>query len=322
MPRSPFNTVTAYSLAHTAQCKLKLAANRPDRNLRFVLGHAFTLDKVMLRIVEIENQGAKSAFSEGTKGPTDYDEHYDCTAPKPVEHYDCTKQAPDPVSAQPEPASRGRRISFKDNNARPSSTAGVASNNGTNSPSRKRSPPPVKVAHALIDDDEDESTSSDDYDEPDSYAYMTKDEKSGPAVAETSPSKKRPVHDAYSHEEDAALELADDELDPDPLDEDMGGLSLTRFESAAAQPPRMIEDESDEDDEDNGPVSPPQLPVDVDVREIMGGDRDEELEDLFESVRRCACHGQKDNLGEPEGVWDVPVEKTGGRRLAVVALGA
>jgi len=44
-----------YTLAHTAQCKLQMAADRPNRNLRFILGHAFTLDKVMCRIVEIEN---------------------------------------------------------------------------------------------------------------------------------------------------------------------------------------------------------------------------------------------------------------------------
>lgn len=49
----PQNT---YSLAHTAQCKLRLAANRPDRNLRLVLGHAFTLDALTLRILQIEEE--------------------------------------------------------------------------------------------------------------------------------------------------------------------------------------------------------------------------------------------------------------------------
>lgn len=34
-----------------------MAADAPDRNLRFVLGHAFTLDKVLLRVAEIENIG-------------------------------------------------------------------------------------------------------------------------------------------------------------------------------------------------------------------------------------------------------------------------
>jgi hypothetical protein len=43
-----------YTLAHTARCKLQIAADRPDRNLRFILGHAFTLDKLRLRIAEIE----------------------------------------------------------------------------------------------------------------------------------------------------------------------------------------------------------------------------------------------------------------------------
>jgi len=43
-----------YSLAHTAQCKLRMAAERPDRNLRFLVGHAMHLDSLMLRIVQIE----------------------------------------------------------------------------------------------------------------------------------------------------------------------------------------------------------------------------------------------------------------------------
>ncbi|KKY19489.1 hypothetical protein UCRPC4_g04472 [Phaeomoniella chlamydospora] len=45
-----------YGLAHTAECKLKLAAGRPDRNLRFILGHAFTLDAINLRIVQISEE--------------------------------------------------------------------------------------------------------------------------------------------------------------------------------------------------------------------------------------------------------------------------
>jgi hypothetical protein len=43
-----------YRIAHTAACKLQLAADRPDRNLRFILGHAFTLDKIRLQIARIE----------------------------------------------------------------------------------------------------------------------------------------------------------------------------------------------------------------------------------------------------------------------------
>lgn len=43
-------------IAHTARCKLQIAADRPDRNLRFILGHAFTLDNLRLRIAEIEEE--------------------------------------------------------------------------------------------------------------------------------------------------------------------------------------------------------------------------------------------------------------------------
>jgi hypothetical protein len=43
-----------YTVAHTAQCKLKMAVSRPDRNWRFIVGHAVTLDNVMLRIVQME----------------------------------------------------------------------------------------------------------------------------------------------------------------------------------------------------------------------------------------------------------------------------
>lgn len=326
MSRRPLTTSTTYTLAHTAQCKLKLAANRPDRNLRFVLGHAFTLDNLMLRIVEIENQNAKSMFREGTKAPSDHgDEHYDCTAPKPVEpdpHFDCSKPPPvehfdctqaEPTPAEPEPQNRGRRISFQDNNARPSSTTGVASNNRTSSPARKRSPPPSSMpsAHKYLEDDDSDDSSSDDYDDPASYIAG--------AEEKTTPPKQRPVHDAYSDEEDAALELADDELE----DGDPDGLSLTRFESASARPPRMVRSSSSSSDEDDtGPVSPPQLPADVDVRELIGGEKDSDLTDLYESVRRCRCHGntEQDIGGAPEGMWDVPSEKTGGRHLAIVAV--
>lgn len=54
MASTPLETLR---IAHSARCKLNLAANRPDRNFRFILGHALTLDKVMLRVAEIEFTG-------------------------------------------------------------------------------------------------------------------------------------------------------------------------------------------------------------------------------------------------------------------------
>ncbi|RMD42765.1 hypothetical protein DV735_g2384, partial [Chaetothyriales sp. CBS 134920] len=74
-----------YRIAHTARCKLQQAANRPDRDLRFILGHAFTLDNLLLRIVEIENSRTKAADDNGDdevekaslSTDSDSDEDYD-----------------------------------------------------------------------------------------------------------------------------------------------------------------------------------------------------------------------------------------------------
>lgn len=51
-----FTSTQTYSLAHTAQCKLHMSAKDPDRNLRFMLGHAFLLDKALYRVAEIEDE--------------------------------------------------------------------------------------------------------------------------------------------------------------------------------------------------------------------------------------------------------------------------
>ncbi|GAB1739990.1 hypothetical protein NU219Hw_g4916t1 [Hortaea werneckii] len=64
----------AYSLAHSAQCRLNIEASRPDRNLRFVVGHLMHYESLRLRIVEIEhdisrNQRAKAVqFQERMSG--------------------------------------------------------------------------------------------------------------------------------------------------------------------------------------------------------------------------------------------------------------
>jgi hypothetical protein len=61
----------AYRLAHSAQCRLNLEASRPDRNLRFVVGHLMHYESLRLRIVEIEHdisrsQRAKAVQFRGT----------------------------------------------------------------------------------------------------------------------------------------------------------------------------------------------------------------------------------------------------------------
>ncbi|OCK77799.1 hypothetical protein K432DRAFT_384363 [Lepidopterella palustris CBS 459.81] len=56
-----------YTLAHSAECKLHLAVSRPDRDLRFIVGHAMHLDSLMLRMVEIEESIEQSEQSTAIK---------------------------------------------------------------------------------------------------------------------------------------------------------------------------------------------------------------------------------------------------------------
>jgi hypothetical protein len=212
-----------YSLAHTARCKLQMAADRPDRNLRFILGHAFTLDKLRLRIAEIEMDME--------------------------EEEDLKDELNEPIAAP-----MARRVSFG-SNARPASTI-----------ERKRSPPPNQFAD-LGGEDEDEEEEEDDVEED---------------------------------------------------DEDDEGLGLQRFESGSARQPQMIDDEGDSDEEEEL-KSPPPIPNEDELRMITGSEGDEELEEAYEHVAGCPCHGQKGP--HASHVWEIP-QKPGqhGGRYAVVAV--
>lgn len=229
----------AYKLAHTARCKLHMAAKEPDRNLRFLLGHAFTLDKLMLRVAEIETSSDEDEVME------------DDGADLPR----CTR------GEQPRRAS----VTFKDNSNRPSGELRQEvepGNGGVNT--RRRSPPPARFEHL---DDTDSDSSNDEYFE----------------------------------------------------DEEEDGAGLQRFESAAAQPPRMIDDEGSDEGEDE-PVSPPGF-TEEELKTITEGEVNEELAHLYEKVAGCPCHGVK---GPPaEKVWEVP-QKDGahGPRLAVIQVEA
>jgi hypothetical protein len=207
------------SLAHTARCKLMIAADKPDRNLRFILGHAFTLDKLRLRVLEIETESNSS--DDDSELPT--------------------------LNAE-----RPRRVSFS-NNAKLHNTT------------RNRSPPPN--AETLFDS----SSSEDEYE--------------------------------------------------DDVDQDDGELSLRRFESATAQPPRMIEDvDSDVDDKDE-PVSPPPLPTEMELQTITEGPESQDLTGLYQHVKGCPCSAEHKNAPDVTRAWEIP-QKPGyqGNRVAVVEI--
>lgn len=228
------SSLETLSLAHTARCKLQLAADRPDRNLRFILGHAFTLDKLRLRLaeIEIEEDSEEDEYADDRAAPTE------------------------------------RRVSFH------------ASNRHSAGAGRKPSPPPDPIAH--LDASSSDSSDGDEYDEV----------------------------EEEEEEEDGS-----------------GGLSLRRFESGAAQPPRMIDDEegSSGDEDEVEPKSPPSmLPSDADLKLITEGAGNKELVDAYQHVAGCPCHGER---GAPavSNVWEVPRNSSMGShgpRVAVVQVEA
>lgn len=87
----------AYSLAHSAQCRLNLEAGRPDRNLRFVVGHLMHYESLRLRIVEIEHDISKShrATAVQFKGTG----HVGSTVPNKPSTGDLRRRSPPPKPA-------------------------------------------------------------------------------------------------------------------------------------------------------------------------------------------------------------------------------
>jgi len=121
-----------YSLAHTARCKLHIAADRPDRDLRFVLGHAFTLDNVMLRVVEIEKENTvKYDPEQDEKDMSEWNQRVHATRP--------------PLGGFGE-----RRVSFQNTGRSLGSFSG-----------RNRSPPAPPKADVSSSEDEDDDDDDD-----------------------------------------------------------------------------------------------------------------------------------------------------------------
>lgn len=120
--------IEPYTLAHTVRCKLQMAADQPDRNLRFILGHAITFDKLMCRIVEMENE---------RESMPKHDDHV------PTE----------------------RRVSFKDNSDRLTGPLRQEVKPPTTKGARAPSPPPdPNVAHMDNSSDSDDYAFEDDED--------------------------------------------------------------------------------------------------------------------------------------------------------------
>ncbi len=130
--------------------------------------------------------------------------------------------------------------------------------------------------------------------------------------------KRSPPPEQFSHLDDTD---SDNDEEVEEEEEEETGLSLQRFASGSAKPPRMVDDDSSSssDDEDE-PKSPPPL-SDEELKTITGGSGDEELADLYEHVAGCPCHGEK--APAVTQVWEIP-HKLGheGPRRALVQVAA
>jgi hypothetical protein len=284
------STKQTYSVAHSAQCKLNLAANRPDRNLRYVLGHAFTLDKVLLRIVEIENESAKDIFdNDKPDGPSKSEIQEEDDAKAGIGGGAGVRVGESGSLARPQ-----RRISFS-NQTKPSDITG---GNGNGKSGRDKSPPPQKKQIPKGYEDDESTDSDDDYDDPTEFARAL--------------------------DPQTAINLPAGAEDNDPLiddyDQDDAPLGLQRFASATAAPPRkhspspppMTDSDSEEDDEP--PKSPPIFPDDV-VRESMVEEESTELHEIYETIRGCPC-GDDHGVAPPsKGMWTIKTEEKDGRSV-------
>jgi hypothetical protein len=142
-----------YTLAHTARCKLHLAADRPDRDLRFLVGHAMHLDSLMLRIIEIEESVEKPSHSSGLSF-------------KGVSHESSSKLQRSPLARRSPPPKSAEDESDSDEVADYEDEADMGDGelSLTRFPSGSARPPRDSPAPALDPSDGDESSSSDDED--------------------------------------------------------------------------------------------------------------------------------------------------------------
>lgn len=275
---SNYSTRETYSIAHSARCKLDLAANRPDRNLRFVLGHAFTLDKVLLRIVEIENESAKDEFDNSKPDDPRRSEIQDEDDARAGIGGGTTVQVGETGSL-----ARPRRISFS-NQSRPSDITG-----GNRQTRRAKSPPPKQKTIPKGYDD-DESTDSDDYDEDPSDFVCGLDLQTA-----TSPP-------AGDEEDDDGLGLTR-----------FASASAHRPRKLSPSPPPLSESDSEEDEEP--PKSPPSFPDDV-VRGVMvEGEEASELNQIYQTIKGCPCNRDHKHAPDSLGMWEIKNEDKDGRNV-------
>lgn len=152
----------AYTLAHTAECRLSMEASRPERNMRFLVGHLMHYENLRLRIVEIEHDISKREASSAVafKGTG----HVDRLQKKPSTGQLGRKSPPPPPSAQYD--DDGDEEEDSDPYSGDSDGDDGADLGLTRFPSGAARPAPPQPPE-LIDDDEDDEDEPESPEEPD-----------------------------------------------------------------------------------------------------------------------------------------------------------
>ncbi|EME40249.1 hypothetical protein DOTSEDRAFT_74897 [Dothistroma septosporum NZE10] len=157
----------AYHIAHSAQCRLQIEASRPDRNLRFLVGHLMHYESMRLRIVEIEHDVSKSQRASAVqfKGTGHIDhtlQHKPSTgqlgrkSPPPPEHtYDSESTEEDDEDDLP------ADLHYDDDDG-----AALALERFPSGVTRPVQPEPDLVEDDYSEDDDDNDEDDDDSDEP------------------------------------------------------------------------------------------------------------------------------------------------------------
>lgn len=153
----------AYHIAHSAQCRLQIEASRPDRNLRFLVGHLMHYESMRLRIVEIEHDVSKSQRASAVRfqgtGHVDHTiQHKPSTGqlgrkspPPPAHTYDSDSTEEDDEEDLPDD------LIYEDDDAEALTLERFPSAAGRSQPARTTEEPDLV---------EDQSSDDDDYDEP------------------------------------------------------------------------------------------------------------------------------------------------------------
>ena len=116
--------------------------------------------------------------------------------------------------------------------------------------------------------------------------------------------------------EDLSDDDDDDASDDDPWsggeDDDEAGLSLERFPSASAAPPRpppdLMPDIDNDDDDDLDEPASPEEPDQATLEAAIAGEANSDLATLYNGIRKCPCHKQQD-APTFENFWELPKQE-------------